>query len=82
MDDVKIMSDILYGRGQVSNLRKHKPEKGSCKGLRERTEREKCDAEIRSFCSLATLRKHNNDFVQMLPFYLQFILVGSSYGRV
>lgn len=74
MDNVKIMNDIPHETGQVWNLRKHKPEKGSRKGLGEGSEREKCDVEIGIFSLTSySVRKHNNekDFVQILPFYFQ-----------
>lgn len=55
MDNVKIMNDILYERGQVQNPRKQKPEKQSHKGLGEGAEKDKYDVEIRIFCSIDTL---------------------------
>jgi len=49
MDNMKIMNDIPHERGQVQNLRKHKPKKRNRKRLEEGAEREKCDAEIWTF---------------------------------
>lgn len=85
MDNVKIMNDVPQETGQVQNLRKHKPEKGSCKGLGEGADREKCDVEIRIFCSPATL--HENIIMgKILSNFYHFtfscIHSGPFYGRV
>lgn len=81
MDNIKTMNE----RGHVRNLRKHKPEKGSCKGLEEGAEREKCDVEIGIFCSPATLYKNiimGKILSKFYHFTFSCIHPGPFYGRV
>lgn len=65
---------ILYlmWEAKCKNYERHKPGKGSCKGLVEGDEREKKNVQILFKPSVTTLKKTmKKDFLQILPFYFQ-----------